>query len=144
MGKYIITRPIHIGDGFMNNENGELVPMKKLLPQPSTIVEGNIEVRNVLGKDVQGLPYEIKTRVNGELMTSIVMIPQENLELIEEEKREKKNPNFETKVEVKTSEENIVAKIPKTENEVQVTVNENKEEDSEFAIFDLIGYLINN
>lgn len=139
MAKYLVKKPIQIGDGFMNNEKGDLVPMKSLLPQPNTILEGNIQVRDILGNKTRGLPYEIKTKVNAQLMTSTVMIGEEYLEMMEADK-----PTQKPIITVVTEQEQLDIFAPKKNVDVNKNIELKINEQSQFPIFDLLGYLFNN
>ena len=137
MAKFVVIKPIQAGDGFMNDKDGKSVPMKSLVPKPDQIIVGRIQIRNIMNNNVSGVPYDIPTKVNGKLMVSTIMIPEENLQLIEEDK-----PATPPIVEEVTGKDTVDILLPDANKEVVKTI-EVTEVEQEAPVFDLIGHLFN-
>lgn len=136
MAKYLVIKPVQSGDGFMNDKNGNSVPMKSLVPKPSQIIEGKMQIRSVLGNNVSGVPYNIPTKVNGQLMVSTIMIPEENLELHEADK-----PVTPPIIEEVTGKNKADIILPDQNKEAAKKIEVENIEVDEASVFDLIGFL---
>ncbi len=136
MAKFVVIKPIQAGSGFINDKDGKLVPMQSLVPKPDSIIEGKIQVKSILNNNVKGVPYNIPTKVNGKLMLSTIMIPEENLEMIEAD-RQAAPPVIQEVM----SENKVEILLPDTNKESDKKIE--IEEESEAPIFDLLGHIFN-
>lgn len=82
--KYKVIKEIYAGGGYID-KGGKMIPVQSLVPKVGTIVYGEITDNMVFNKNIRGIRFTIKTKTGGIGGTTIILIPEENLQLISEQ-----------------------------------------------------------
>lgn len=92
MAQYKVIKPINAGSGFLMDANGNSVSMQSLVPKVGDIISGTIETKFIFNQNVTGISYPISAGATGAAGNSLIMIPQDALELVGSNNGNKPNP----------------------------------------------------
>jgi hypothetical protein len=83
MSKYKVIKPINVGSGFLMDKMGNSVSMQSLTPKVGDIINGTIITTFIFNKNVTGISYPITTGRSDVGGNSIIMIPEDSIQLID-------------------------------------------------------------
>jgi hypothetical protein len=82
--KYKVIKEVNAGSGYLD-DGREMIPIQFLVPKVGDIIYGEITDGMVFNKNIRGIRYTIETKKGGIGGTTIIIIPEENLQVISEE-----------------------------------------------------------